>query len=142
MAKTRRSSISVTITNRADLLRAEVDKALKRKPVAMGHTVRDKLLTEVLVGQRNGRWYRVPKTNRMYQASRPGEPPASRLGDLRRSYQVGRVEGTNPNYSVKVGSALDYALYLETGMNRKHLEPAVDLAMPDLIAIAQGDWGI
>lgn len=134
--------LSVRVVSHADVLLGVVDKALKRKVSAMGHAVRDKLLTEVLVGQRNGRWYKVPKTNRMYQASRPGEPPASRLGDLRRSYQVGRVEGASPNYSVKVGSALDYALYLETGMNRKHLEPAVDLAMPDLIDIAQGDWGI
>lgn len=140
MAK--RRSATVRIVSHADVLLGVVDKALKRKVTAMGHTVRDKLLTEVLVGQRSGRWYKVPGTGRMYQASRPGEPPASRSGDLRRSYKVGPVEGTSPHFSVKVGSALKYAKLLEIDLDRKHLEPAVKLAQPEMLEIIRGDWGI
>lgn len=134
--------LSVRVVSHADVLLGVVDKALKRKVSAMGHAVRDKLLTEVLVGQRSGRWYPVPGTRRMYQASRPGEPPASRTGDLRRSYRVGSVKGASPNYHVQVGSALPYALHLETSMDRQHLEPAVKLARPELVQIVSGDWGI
>lgn len=134
--------LSVRVVSHADVLLGVVDKALKRKVSAMGHAVRDKLLTEVLVGQRSGRWYPVPGTRRMYQASRPGEPPASRTGDLRKSYRVGPVRGNSPNFNVQVGSALDYALYLETAMDRNHLEPAVELAKPEFEQILRGDWGI
>jgi|SRR5690625_3859441 len=141
MAK-RKQPMSVKVVSHADVLLGVVDKALKRKVSAMGHTVRDKLLTEVLVGERGGRWYQVPGTKRMYRASSPGEPPASRTGDLRRSYKVGPVEGQSPHFSVKVGSELPYARYLETNLNRKHLEPAVKLAEPELLQIVQGDWEV
>ncbi len=36
-----------------------------------------------LTGNRSGRVYRVPGTKVFYTASAPGEPPASRLGDLK-----------------------------------------------------------
>lgn len=133
----------VRIVSRADVLLGAVEKELKRKVTRMGYLVHEKLTTQVLVGERSGRWYRVPKTNRMYQASVPGEPPASRLGDLRRSYRVNPVEGKGTTASVKVGSPLTYAAHLEGDrMNRKHLEPAVRLAEPQLVEIVTGDWQV
>lgn len=121
---------------------AQTEQAINRKLYAMGKVVQEKALTEVLVGERSGREYTVPKTHKKYRASRPGEPPASRTGDLRRSVRVGKVEGTALDKHIKVGSNLRYAEYLENLMDRKWLEPSVELSRPDHEAILRGDWGI
>lgn len=135
-------NVRVRVESKRATVITEVNKVMRRKVAAMGVEYRRTLVEEVLVGQRSGRTYKVPGTNRMYRASRPGEPPASRTGDLRRSYKVGRVEETAGRASVKVGSPLDYAEYLEHNMNREHLEPAAELAKPRLEAILRGEWGI
>lgn len=54
----------------------------------------------------------------MYKASRPGEPPASRLGDLRISYKY-RVKGL----AAEIGSPLPYALALEKGTSKMAPRP-------------------
>ena len=73
-----------------------------------------------------------------YRASAPGEAPAQRLGDLRRSLRVqpriepGRVQA-------RVGSDLEYAVYLEYGTEtmqpRPHLRIAYQRALPAIRAI-------
>lgn len=135
-------NVRVRVESKRATVITEVNKVMRRKVAAMGVEYRRTLAEEVLVGQRSGRMYRVPGTNRMYRASRPGEPPASRTGDLRRSYKVGNLEEHAGRVQVKVGSALDYAEYLEHNMNREHLEPAAELAKPRLEAILRGEWGI
>jgi hypothetical protein len=82
-------------------------------------------------GPRSGKTYtihyNVKAGARLYKASRPGEAPAVRLGQLRQSY---RFQVVGPNYMERgeVGSPLDRALYLEKGTKRikprPHLEPA------------------
>lgn len=131
------------VSNRAVVVDA-VRKAMRAKVYLMGKSVEKKLKLEVLVGERSGRWYRVPKTKRMYQASSPGEPPARRTGDLARSYKVGSLKEEPGRVSVQVGSALGYAPILEdvAGLNRQHLEPAVNLAKPELAQILKGEWGV
>nr|DAL14487.1 MAG TPA_asm: type I neck protein [Caudoviricetes sp.] len=62
------------------------------------------------------------RNGKTYRASRPGEAPASRLGDLRTSYQF-RVKQDE----AEVGTPLDYAVFLENGTARMaprpHLKP-------------------
>lgn len=137
-------NVRVRVESRRATVITEVNKVMRRKVAAMGVEYRRTLVEEVLVGQRYGREYTLPGTlgKKTWRASRPGEPPATRLGDLRRSYKVGRVEETAGRASVKVGSPLDYAEYLEHNMNREHLEPAAELAKPRLEAILRGEWGI
>lgn len=69
---------------------------------------------------RNG----LKRYGRQYQASAPGQPPATRLGDLRTSYRF----QVKKNYA-EVGSPLKYALALEKGTSRMaprpHLKPAL-----------------
>tara|TARA_Y100000310_G_scaffold344157_1_gene455430 strand:+ start:5909 stop:6280 length:372 start_codon:yes stop_codon:yes gene_type:complete len=65
------------------------------------------------------------KGNRGARASKPGEIPHFRTGDLSRSidYVTGRL-------SAKVGTGKDYGLYLELGTKnmskRPYLRPAID----------------
>lgn len=131
------------VSNRAVVVEA-VRQAMRRKVAAMGIEVRKTLQLEVLVGNRTGKWYRVPGTKKRYQASREGEAPARRTGDLARSYKTGPLEETPGRVQVKVGSALEYAPILQDpdGLNRPHLDTAVELARPKLEQILRGEWGI
>lgn len=76
-----------------------------------------------LSGARRGRSYTLPVVKAKYQASAPGEAPATRTGDLRKSYGF-RIQP----YLAEIGSPLDYALFLEKGTRnmapRPHLAPA------------------
>lgn len=131
------------VSNKAVVINA-IDKAMKRKVMAMGVEGRKTLLTEVLVGQRTGRWYTLPGTKgrKKWRASRPGEPPATRLGDLRRSYKLGKLEVSPGRVQIKLGNNLVYAPILEGPMDRAHLEPALRLAKPKFEQILMGEWGI
>ncbi|HUW57736.1 MAG TPA: HK97-gp10 family putative phage morphogenesis protein [Planctomycetota bacterium] len=116
---------------------AKVEKSLPTQVMRACHEVRNEWLN-VLSGARSGRTYRVPGTRRTYTASAPGEAPAQRLGDLRRSIRVqpriepGRVQA-------RVGSDLEYAVYLEYGTRtmqpRPHLRIAYERARPRIEAI-------
>lgn len=96
-----------------------------------------------LTGTRKGRRYKVPGTGTTgvrgsgtyYTASAAGEAPARRLGDLAKSIRVmprilpGRAQA-------RVGTDLEYALYLEHGTRhmapRPSLRPALNRAMPEI----------
>lgn len=96
-------------------------------------------VVKILRGTRSGRFYKVPGTQRMYQASAPGEPPASRLGDLRTSYKfiVKRSEAL-------IGSPLHYARSLEYGTRkmapRPHLKKAYMHNRQAIIGHLTGTW--
>lgn len=143
---TKRKGVEIRVESNVPRLLQQTEQSVGRKLVAMGNATREKLLLEVLVGTRTGRQYTVPRTKTKYRASKPGEPPASRTGDLRRSYRVGKVEGAGLNKHIKVGSPLRYAPHLEEGTSRMaerpHLEPAVKLSKPEHEQILRGDWGI
>ena len=77
----------------------------------------------VLRGQRDGRRYKIPHTGkgkrgqgRYYQASKPGQPPAVRTGNLRASWQIRPTIGQDGNsVRVKPGvySPVPYNKYLD-----------------------------
>lgn len=96
-------------------------------------------VVKTLRGNRTGRVYRVPATNRTYRASAPGQSPASRTGDLRTSYRfiVKRSEAF-------IGSPLHYAPMLENGTpkmsKRPHLRKAYNLNRDRIISHLEGDW--
>jgi len=76
-------------------------------------TVRDHTATK-LTGQRTGRIYKVPGTQRTYTASSPGEPPAIRLGDLKDSVKW-TIETQGKEIIGKVGTDKEYGARLEFG---------------------------
>lgn len=141
-------NVRVRVESKRATVITEVNKVMRRKVAAMGIEGRRVLLEEVLVGQRYGREYVLPGTlgKKTWRASRPGEPPATRLGDLRRSYKVGKLEETAGRVSVKLGSNLPYAPLLEYGTRRMderpHLFPAMVIAQPRFAQILRGEWGI
>lgn len=96
----------------------------------------------VLSGSRSGRRYRIPGTGKegvrgtgtYYTASAPGEAPASRFGGgrgLRGSIRI-MPRVTRRSVQCRVGTDLEYAVYLEFGTRhmqaRRHLGLAYDRA--------------
>lgn len=72
-----------------------------------------------LQGPRTGRIYPLP-TGGYYQASAPGEYPAKKLGDLRKTLAY-RVEVDSDSVSLIIGSPMEYAVDLELYKNRPFL---------------------
>ena len=98
-----------------------------------------KAVVKKLRGSRTGRLYKVPGTERTYRASKPGEAPASRLGDLRTSYRfiVKKSEAL-------VGTPLKYAVALEKGTRkmapRPHLKRAYEENKAAIRGHLEGTW--
>jgi len=92
-------------------------------------------------GPRTGHRYRVPKTNRYYTASAPGQFPAhDRFGHLRGSYRVKEISPSE----IQVGSDSEYALPLEkkpeSKGGRPHLKRSLDQAKPAMLAKLAQRW--
>ena len=84
-------------------------------------------LKQNLAGSRSGVRYRVPGTNTFYTASKPGEMPAVRTGELRSSYTLSPDTPSSIGQQVHIGSPLKKAVWLEKGTKTKdgkwHIEP-------------------
>lgn len=109
---------------------------------------------EVLTGSRSGRRYKVPGTGTKgvrgsgtyYTASAPGEAPASRSGAAGLRGRIGIMPRVTPrNVQCRVGTDLEYALYLEYGTRtmepRSHLGRAYRKAKPRILKILRGAVG-
>lgn len=67
----------------------------------------------------------TPKSGKIYgfhQASAPGEPPASRTGNLLNSFQI-QVTETATMVTVSVGNTARYANFLEFGTRKMAARP-------------------
>lgn len=127
------------ISNFAQVVTA-VEKSLPKQCLRACHAVRNEWV-KGLAGARGGRRYKVPGTGTKgvrgsgtyYTASAPGEAPASRLGDFRRSIRVMPRVMPGRIYA-RVGSPLEHTPYLEYGTEnmqpRPSLRPALDRARP------------
>jgi len=79
-------------------------------------TVKNATVTK-LSGQRKGRIYKVPGSNRTYQASAAGEPPATRLGELKDSVKW-TIETQGKEITGTVGTDKEYGAVLEFGSSK------------------------
>ena len=124
-----------------EVVRAIESTATKRVLEAVT-AVRGQTL-ETLSGSRSGRTYRVPGSRRTYTASAPGQPPASRLGELRQSVKTAlKTEGRK--IIGMVGTDKEYGKILEFGSRfmaaRPWLRPSFDKALPKVKAILSRKW--
>jgi hypothetical protein len=104
----------VFVSNMPGVMIAMEGASRKSISVATMH-VRNKVVQN-LMGTRTGRTYKVPRVNRYYRASAPGEYPASgaRLGDL-----VGSVHYKISNDTGIVFTNLLHGAYLEDPKNTR-----------------------
>jgi hypothetical protein len=73
-----------------------------------------------MTGQKSGRVYKIPGTDRTYQASAPGQAPAVRTTFLRTSITINPVN----KYEYVISIAAPYGKILEFQMNRPFAIPA------------------
>ena len=89
---------------------------------------------DILAGPRSGRTYKRPDGGH-YTASAPGEPPASRTGNLRRNWHI-IDDGSNTVMAIESG--VKYAQFLEDGTPggkiapRPYVERIKNAALPDI----------
>lgn len=92
---------------------------------------------QTLTGQRTGREYRVPNTQRTYIASRAGEPPAVMTGRLRADIGHEGPKWDGDTVTAEVGTNVEYAHRLEVGGRdargvyiapRPYMRPALEQA--------------
>lgn len=130
-----------------DALTAEVKQIAEIRVERAGRRL-VQALQKTLRGARHGRTYRVPKTQRTYVASAPGEAPAVMLGTLRRSIQASVPEWDGNGVSVTVGTNVVYARRLEWGgvdkrgvriLRRPWMAPTFLVLEPILDAILRGE---
>ncbi len=75
-----------------------------------------------LTGSRSGKQYKIPHTSRKYTASKPGEAPAVRTGDLLNSIKY-NVKRSQSEVLGAVGSDLQKAIWLEAGTSHMEARP-------------------
>lgn len=123
---------------------AKMDKASQQKMQRIAQFVRGEEL-KTLSGPRTGLFYRVPgRKNAVYQASAPGEAPASPTGRMRNNC-VGRAEKDGKGNWMAVigfpavgkgGEDPMVPYYLEHGtvniLKRPHLKPTLERCMPQV----------
>lgn len=78
--------VRFNIEQRLNELFSDVERQVISRATRASNVLRSQV-KEVLRGQRSGKRYRVPGTSKFYTASAPGEPPASRTGNLRQSFK-------------------------------------------------------
>jgi hypothetical protein len=135
--------MTMTFSSNLNAVNAMIDRESRVRINDAQDALRNAWLNR-LSGERSGRTYKIPGTNRTYVASAPGEAPASRLGDLRRSVDKSPVERIDGEYAGSVGSPLDKSVMLELGTRRMgarpSLQPAIEDAREEIHKILSERW--
>ena len=133
--------MAMNIKPEIDKLVDQINFEAKSRAFRAANELRNSALT-VLRGQRSGRVYKRPFSSSKYTASEPGEPPAVRSGDLRRSWrQKTASESTGKGLTVKPAITTDvkYAPWLDEGTDRvaprPFEDPIIEDAKPKIKAI-------
>ncbi len=125
--------MAMNIKPEIDKLVDQINFEAKSRAFRAANELRNSALT-VLRGQRSGRVYKRPFSSSKYTASAPGEPPAVRSGDLRRSWrQKTASESTGKGLTVKPAITTDvkYAPWLDEGTDRMAPRPFEDPIIED-----------
>lgn len=121
-----------------------VEQEAKSRTVRAANAIKkasNKILSNA--GGRSGRIYqKSPGSDKTYTASAPGEPPALRSGDLRRSWKplpTGEMTGSGKVYTPGIHTDVKYAPLLQDGTSkmaaRPFEEPIKQEAWPEVKAI-------
>jgi len=124
------------VTEAIQKIQAESLERMEKAVITVRNTT-----VKTLSGQRTpdpSRIYKVPDTQRTYQASSPGEPPATRLGDLKDSVKW-TIETQGKEITGKVGTDKEYGAVLEMGSSkilpRPWLQKSFDESKDEVIEI-------
>ncbi len=111
--------MAMNIKQEIDNLVEKVNYEAKSRAFRAANELRNSALT-VLRGQRSGRIYRRPFSSSKYTASAPGEAPAARSGDLRRSWRqqtASEKAGSSLTVRPAITTDVKYAPILDEGFD-------------------------
>ncbi|MFW5855780.1 MAG: HK97-gp10 family putative phage morphogenesis protein [Bacillota bacterium] len=134
--------IEMKINSKVNEVMKKIDSEQKKRAKKAGLEAESDV-KEKLTGDRSGRTYKIPGTNKTYTASSPGEPPAQRTGETRGSisHEVRKEKG---GYGAYTGSPLERAPMLEFGTKnmepRPFLKPTLKKNERKYIDIMSGRW--
>ena len=92
-----------------------------------------RLMIASMTGQKSGRIYKIPGTDRTYQASAPGQAPAAPTGFLRTSITISPVN----RYEYVISIAAPYGRILEFAKNRPFAIPASEKAWASFTSVVR-----
>lgn len=92
-----------------------------------------RMMIASMTGNKSGRIYKIPGTQRRYQASAPGQAPAVRTGALRTSITISPVT----EYEYIISIAAPYGRILEFAKNRPFAIPASEKAWAGFTAVVR-----
>lgn len=118
------STFQVTVD--FDKFKNALAKEIKIRTIESANLVHAYILRTKLSGERSGRLAKIPGTNRYYRQSLPGQPPATRLGDLRRSLAKSNLSSNRGKHVIHVGTNIDYAVDLERPQNPSRKRPFLE----------------
>jgi len=130
--------------NTAELFRA-LDQGAPKRMLEATNELRNTVLETLSRKPKSDpdRIYRVPGTKKLYQASSPGDPPATVTSELKQSVKSS-VEGNGRSVVGKVKASAKHALPLEFGTRnmaaRPFMKPSFDKALPAIKSILTRTW--
>ena len=115
-----------------------IELAARKALTSAGNEGRNRVMQNIS-GTRTGRTYTIPKFQRTYVASAPGEYPAIRHGDLK-----GSIRAVVQGDTLYIGTDKDYGLPLEkkdpNRGGRPWLKPSLDQATPAMLKELMKRW--
>lgn len=115
------SSVEVEFSSNMEQVRTQINNMCVEK--VTGATIHlQNQVKKTLTGSRSGKQYKIPHTSRKYTASKPGEAPAVRIGDLLNSIKY-NIKRSQSEVLGAVGSDLKKAIWLETGTSNIEARP-------------------
>lgn len=121
----------IVIVSHIPEVTAEILRTAKERMEEAVMVVRNQTL-ETLSGKRSGRVYRLPYGRGTYTASAPGEPPATRFGELKKSIQT-TVEGEEKQIIGAVGTDKKTGPMLEFGTRKMAARPWLRISFEKMI---------
>lgn len=132
---------ALELTMYTDQVNSEIDRIRRQRLFEAAREVHLELTRRTLRGPRSGRFYKIPRTNRWYQASAPGEAPAYRTGNLVRGYTISPRTWSDIDERITIGTRVPYARILELALDRAHLMIAYQRAAPRVNRILRAPYG-
>ncbi|MCZ6942554.1 HK97 gp10 family phage protein [Bacillus mycoides] len=115
------NSVEVEFSSNMEQVKTHINSMCVEKVTAASIHLQNQVKKN-LTSSRSGKQYKIPHTSRKYTASKPGEAPAVRTGDLLNSIKY-NVKRSQSEVLGAVGSDLQKAIWLEAGTSHIEARP-------------------